>query len=499
MRIGAYAIEQDYSHYVAYASKTVFAVVGTATKGPVGEATVCTSTQDLVNRFGPLFTKSTALYAGQYFLSQSSKLYFVRAASASAKEASTIIPGKDIDGANVLDALSIQVKEKGTYANGYVISIGEGIPRVVDDVSTPTVNITLRTKLGVSIENIKNVLVEDIIEGYEADNFIITAGNASAVSIAVGNYVLSGGNDGIDDIDAGDYILAAQKLLADTVDMNLFAIPGVSDAEVVTAMLALAETRGDCLYLVDPPKGLTRDGVVNWHNGGGDYEHAAFNSSYGALYYDWVTIYDPVNKVKINVPPSVVVAATIAYSDRVSEVWYAPAGLQRGIVRGVLDSVTKLNKSDIEYMYSSDNRNNINCIYDDPQVGLVVWGQKTLLRADSALDRVNVRRLMNYVKRITVAACNYLTFEPNDRVTWNSFKMKIEPVLQSIVKKRGMYEYKLIKGETIVTPEDIDNYRMPCMVLIRPTKAAEEIPIYFTLTSTGADFNEVLEANGIVQ
>ena len=114
------------------------------------------------------------------------------------------------------------------------------------------------------------------------------------------------------------------------------------------------------------------------------------------------------------------------------------------------------------------------------------------------MNRVNVRRLLNYLKRVITAACNYLTFEPNDRVTWNSFEMKILPTLKNIQNKRGIYEYRVVKGETIVTNEDIDNYRMPCMVMIRPTKAAEEIPIYFVITSTGADFNEVLEANGVV-
>ena len=209
-----------------------------------------------------------------------------------------------------------------------------------------------------------------------------------------------------------------------------------------------------------------------------------------------VTIYDSINKMNVDVPPSVVVSASIAYSDRTTEVWYAPAGLTRGLVRGVLDSVTKLSKSDIDYLYS--DKNAVNPIYDDPQVGLVLWGQKTLLREDTALNRINVRRLLNYLKRVITAACNYLTFEPNDRITWNSFEMKILPTLKSIQSKRGIYDYRVVKGETIVTNDDIDNYRMPCMVSIRPTKAAEEIPIYFVITSTGADFNDVLEANGII-
>lgn len=495
MRIGAYAIERDYSHYVAYAAKTVFAVVGTASKGPVGVATVCTSAQDLVNKFGSLKTNCYALYAGQYFLSQSSKLYFVRAASDSATEASATIAGVSSTDVSISDALTLKLLEKGTYGDDYKIIVSLGTPRVVGTETLETYTITVKNKSDITVESVKNMTLTELIS-YKSAQYQITAKNDQAAKLTVGTYVFAGGNDGIDDITAAEYITAAQALAADTVDMNLFAVPGISDAAVITAMLALAETRGDCLYLVDPPAGLTRDGIAQWHNGGGDYEHAAFNSSYGALYYDWLTIYDSVNKTRVDVPPSVAVAATYAYSDRTTEVWFAPAGLNRGVVRGVLDSVTKLNKTDVEYLYSDEN--SVNAIYDDSQVGLVLWGQKTLHRADTALNRVNVRRLMNYLKRVITAACDYLTFEPNDRVTWNSFEMKITPVLKQIKNKRGLYDYRIVKGETIVTNEDIDNYRMPCMVLVRPTKAAEEIPIYFAITSTGADFNEVLVANGVI-
>lgn len=489
MKIGAYAVERDYSHYVAYAAKTIFAVVGTATKGPVGVATVCTSAQDLVNKFGPLKPDCYGLYAGQYFLSQSSKMYFVRAASDTAAKATVNIKGINVSDVEVADALTLEALELGTYADGYTVVI-------TASESEGKYNIAVKSKSGNTLETIKDIRLEDLTTSYQSSTFKVSNVNSVAASLSAGNYTFSGGNDGISDIEAGDYITAANSLTADLIDMNLFAVPGVSDPAVITAMLALAENRGDCLYLVDPPKGLTRDGVIQWHNGGGDYSHTAFNSSFGALYYDWVTIYDSVNKVKVDVPPSVVVAASYAYSDRTTEVWYAPAGLQRGLVRGVLDSVTKLSKADTELLYSDGNA--INSLYDDPQVGLVLWGQKTLSRADTALNRVNVRRLLNYLKRVITAACNYLTFEPNDRVTWNSFEMKILPTLKNIQNKRGIYEYRVVKGETIVTKEDIDNYRMPCMVMIRPTKAAEEIPIYFVITSTGADFNEVLEANGVI-
>lgn len=493
MPLGAYAIERDYSHYVAHAAKTIFAVVSTATRGPVGVATLCTSAQDLANKFGPINPTCLGLYAGQYFLSQSSRLYFVRAASDSAKAASVVISGKGANDTAVTDAITVTMKEKGTYFNDYTLSVTE-----VTDQGVITYTLTLRNKSGALIEILKGLTLENITS-LESKYFTISA-NTTATTIDTTTSTPSkftGGDDGIEDIEAADYINAANALIPSSVDMNLFAIPGVSEAAVITAMLSIAENRGDCLYLVDPPKGLDRDGVADWHNGKTPtYEHAAFNSSYGALYYDWVRIYDSVNKVYVDVPPSVSVAAAIAYSDRISECWFAPAGVQRGILRGVIDSVTPLGKSDAELLYTGDN--NINPIIEDPQHGLIIWGQKTLLRADTALNRVNVRRLMNYLKRVVTAACDYMTFEPNDRHTWNKFEGHVQPVLERIKNNRGIYNYQIIKGETIITDTDIDNYKMPCMIMIRPTKAAEEIPIYFTITSTGADFNEVLESNGII-
>lgn len=486
MALGTYAIERDYSHYVKQASKTVLAVVGTASKGPVGEAVAITSTQDLINKFGSLKTDCFGLYAAQYFLSQASKMYFVRAASNTVSAATTKIVGQTETSTPVEDSLTLEITNMGTFSNGYTITVSE------NDVDGQY-DLILKTATGTTIETHRGLTFDDLRE-YQCTNFKVTASNASTASLDPGTYTFSGGNDGIEDITSANYITAANILKMDKLDINLIAVPGISDASVISAVLTVAESRGDCLYLVDPPKGLTRDGVIQWVDGSGLYEHTAFNSSFGSLYFDWVRIYDSVNKTYVEVPPSVPVVATYAYSDRISELWYAPAGLNRGILRGVLNTMTSLTRTDAQLLYE----HNINSIYEDPQVGLVIQGQKTLQRSATALDRVNVRRLLNYIKVVIIAASRYLEYEPNDRITWNSFEMKVLPVLQNIKNRRGLYDFSIVKGETIVTDDDIDNYKMPCMIMIKPIKSAEEIPIYFTLTSTGADFNEVLEANGVV-
>lgn len=511
MRIGAYAIEQDYSQYITHAAKTVLAILGTASKGPIGEAVVCTSTQDLVNKFGPLSPEHYGLYAAAYFLGQSSKLYYVRVTDPDTMTEASAIAVRDDESTATITAL-----KKGTLYNGYKVSLNVIYPD--GDDGNYYYDITVKSDSGEEIESIKHVdstaLVGNVYNTEHVSIKINLAEGAGPESFL--EVELSGGSDGnitdtttttAEGTDLSEIYEKYVKVLSpESVDINLIATPGISDINAITSMISFAESKGDCLYLVDPPKPTDDellnlkgrdDNVIVWHNKKDKQLNALMiDSSYGALYYDWQYIYDSYNKKRVMVPPSVVVAATYAYSDKVADVWFAPAGLTRGKIKGVIEPVNVLSKADAEKLYSSPNA--INPIYTDPQAGLVIWGQKTLQRDKTALDRVNVRRLLNYLKRVVTATCNYLTFEPNDRVTWNSFKMKVDPILQGIQTKRGIYEYRIVHGESIVTDNDIDNYRMPCMILIRPTKTAEEIPIYFAITSTGADFNDVLDASGLV-
>lgn len=505
MKLGPYAIEQDYSQYVQHASDIVFAVVGTATKGPIETPTVCTSTSDLIAKFGNLNTNCLGLYAAYYFLSRASKVWFVRAAAHEvdpdtqeriliAKPATVKIAGQDASNTEVEETLIFEAPSVGTFYNNYKVLIE------YPDSNNPNIfDMKVLNPSGQTLESHKNLSVASIDEDFVSNYLIFNFKAESATSVKAGTYTFAEGDNGIDAITPADYLAAGNKLSRDTIDMNLFAVPGVSDPTVITGMIDIAEVRKDSLLLIDPPNHLSPNTVADWHNATGEYSggQTKFNSSYAAMYYAWQKIYDPHNQTYVDVPPSVIVAPVIAESARTTEVWYAPAGLKRGLVHGVVSPVYCPDTGDMEYLYSGDN--SVNSIINDPQAGLCVFGQKTLYRANSALNRVNVRMLLNYVKRAVVAASRYMTFEPNDRVTWNNFEDLVEPFLKSIKNRRGIDDYTIVKGAAIVTPDDIDNYRMPCKILIKPTKAAEEIPIYFTLTNSGADFNEVLANEGISQ
>lgn len=276
------------------------------------------------------------------------------------------------------------------------------------------------------------------------------------------------------------------------VDLNLIAAPGWADAAVVNELIQIAETRADVLALIDPPSGLRPSEVVDWHNGQGTYvgQHAAFNSSYAALYYPWVKVYDAYNGAYVWTPPSGHVLGVYAYTDYSTESWFAPAGMNRGRVISGVDIAYGPTPGEMDLLYGDGNA--VNPIARFPKDGLVVWGQRTLQRAPTALDRVNVRRLLLYLRKVISTAVNYLVFEPNDEKTWKLFGHLTVPYLNDVRQRRGLYDFRVKCDESTNTPAVIDRNEMHAQIFLKPVKAAEFIQIDLIITSTGANFDEVL-------
>lgn len=277
------------------------------------------------------------------------------------------------------------------------------------------------------------------------------------------------------------------------LDINLIAVPGIAEPAVINEMIDICQTRGDCMAIVDPPNpvndadGRTPQSVVTWVNGNNG-EHQAFNSSYAALYWPWLEIYDPVNKKTVWTPPSGHIANVYAYTDFNTDPWIAPAGLTRG--RLVTPTKAQYNPTagERDLLYS----NNINPIATFVRDGINVFGQKTLQRKPSALDRVNVRRLMLYLEKVIATTARYILFEPNDQVTWLSFVNLTEPFLQSVKDRRGLIDFQIRCDATTNTPDVVDRSEMRAIIFLKPTKAAEFIQIDFVLTSQGANFDELV-------
>ena len=285
----------------------------------------------------------------------------------------------------------------------------------------------------------------------------------------------------------------------ESIDINLLVIPGFSTGAVIGTALQMCESRGDVLYIVDPPFGLRPQQVVDWHNGMllSDLK-AAVNSSYGALYWGWLRVFDQFSADEIWIPPSGHVAAVFSRTAREAEQWFAPAGLRRGRLLTALDVEYSPTQGERDLLYGSGNA--VNPIVKFPQDGITIWGQRTLQRSQTALDRVNVRMLLIFIKKNLIQLLRNFIFEPNDRILWRQVSATIEPFLADIQARRGLTAFRVIIDESNNTPERIDRNELWVSVFLKPTKTVEFIVLNLVVLRTGASFSaeEVLAAGGIV-
>jgi len=311
-----------------------------------------------------------------------------------------------------------------------------------------------------------------------------------------GTYDLAGGTDGIPaDPDAQDALLLGSPIgftgmyalsEPEQVNIDLVAIPGHSSTAVVTEMLQFCQVyRQDCLAIVDPPFGLNVKEIVSWQNGAHPLNTTRFDSDFGALYWPWVKIYDPYNKVDVWCPPSGSIMAVIARSDFLAAPWFAPAGLTRGQVPNITDVYNRPTLAERDLMYG--NRNAVNPIVQFADVGgFVVFGQKTLQRTPTALDRVNVRRMLFYVEKQIRIACRSLLFEPNDEIFRQQFIEIATAILRTVQVGRGITDFIIKADEELNTPDVIDRNEFRARIGIQPTRAVEFMFIEFSIHRTGS-------------
>lgn len=331
-------------------------------------------------------------------------------------------------------------------------------------------------------------LVSDYIR--VSDDTDVNAGPAN------GTYTLVGGSDGIPaDPDDQDSLLIGSKIgstglytMSDTeqIDIDLVAIPGHASTTCVTALIDFCQNvRTDCLAIIDPPFGLTIKEIIAWQNGSHPLNTTKLDTDFAALYWPWVKTRDNYNQVDVWVPPSGSVMATIARSDAIARPWFAPAGITRGIVPGISDVYDRPNLEERDLLYG--NRNCVNPIVSFPDVGgFVVFGQKTLQRRPTALDRVNVRRMMFYIEKRIRVASRTLLFEPNDNTFRSRFVLLAKGILDEVQVGRGITAY-IIKADTeLNTPDVIDRNEFRARIGIQPTRAVEFMFIEFSIHRTGS-------------
>jgi len=333
--------------------------------------------------------------------------------------------------------------------------------------------------------------------------------------------VFAGGHDGVDIKEMepfGNMLMAgkdeftsyeyntvkrALRAVADPefVEMNLLALPGIKTDGLTKLATEVCEERGDSLAIIDitgdyTPRTESTDSVANRRGvvstAVSNLKDRKFNTSYGACYYPWVQIRDSIDAATLWAPPSVVALGVMGSSERASEVWFAPAGFNRG---GLSDGAAgipvtgvrqRLSKKDRDQLYEQG----INPIAKFPSEGIVVFGQKTLQARASALDRVNVRRLMIYLKKEVSRRATQVLFDQNVEATWNRFKALVEPLLASCKARFGLTEYRLILDETTTTPDLIDQNVLYAKIMLKPARAIEYIAIDFNIMPTGASFDD---------
>lgn len=310
-----------------------------------------------------------------------------------------------------------------------------------------------------------------------------------------GTYTLLGGSDGIPaDPDEQDDLLIGNSVgftglyalsEPEQIDIDLIAVPGHPSSAVIEAMLDLCSNlRQDCIALIDPPFGLSVKEIIQWQNGVHPLNNVRFDSDFGALYWPWVKLRDTFNQIDVWCPPSGSIMAVYAISDSLSAPWFAPAGLTRGLVPNILDVFSRPTLEERDLMYG--NSNCINPIVQFPgQNGFVVWGQKTLQRRPSALDRVNVRRLMFYIEKNIKVQCRQLLFEPHDQVFTNRFINICKSVLTGVQVGRGINDFIIDAGDELNTEDVIDRNEFRARIGIQPIKAVEFIFIEFSIHRTG--------------
>lgn len=260
----------------------------------------------------------------------------------------------------------------------------------------------------------------------------------------------------------------------DEYQFNVLLAPGLG---INSNMIACVEGRGDAIAITDATiygKAIT-DAVAA---AGGS------SSNYAATYFPWVQLYNSNLGKAVWCPPSTVIGGVLAFNDQVGAEWFAPAGLNRGGIPSVIRAERRLQQSDRDTLYNG----NVNPLATFPGTGVCVWGQKTLQRKPTALDRVNVRRLLIALKDFIGGVSRTLVFEQNTTVTRNRFLSQVNPYLESVVQRQGLYAYKVVMDDTNNTPDVVDRNQLVGQIYIQPTKTAEFIILNFNILPTGATF-----------
>jgi hypothetical protein len=385
-----------------------------------------------------------------------------------------------------------------------------------------------------SLDNVSGTLANDVVDTARYYSGARAAGKSlSAVSTFTGTLnagvdrfttLLHGGFDGFDiterdpfrlegfptsPTEANSYQLETLKRAInivsdpDAVAYNVISIPGVVENNTTNYLLEKTEDRSDALAVIDiqdvytpdtenKSSDATNNGTKTIKSLVSNFEDRNINNSYGAAYAPWLLYQDTISDRIFWGPPSIAVLGTLSNTDLQDAPWFAPAGFQRGgLTEGaagipVLEVSRRLSATDRDDLYAV----NINPIAKFPAEGIVVWGQKTLQQVPSALDRINVRRLMIFLKREISFIASRLLFGPNTEITWQNFLSEANPLLNNVKMQFGIEDFRLVLDNTTTTPDLVDRNIIYAKLLVKPTRSVEFFAIDFVILNSGAAFED---------
>lgn len=318
---------------------------------------------------------------------------------------------------------------------------------------------------------------------------------------------LTGGTDGLSGLDDDDWIGSSATRTGlyafdDIDDAFGLACPESTSPSVVTAGIAYCENREDMVYYCEPPATVdSADEAIDFRLGEGAWTHAAFNSSFGAMYFGRPRIRSAKTNEITDISLIGDVYGVHAYNDAKAEVWFAPAGLQRGRIPNTLGVHYNVGTPGRSSEMDDLVNNQISPIVDFSDEGTVIWGEQTLQRAPSALQSLHIRRLLIYMRKALLKINRIYLFEPNDPVTWRRVYNLINPWMEDLLKRRAFYEYLIqcdqdarsIDDAILNTPERIDRGEFTCRLFIKPTRTLKYFGIEAVITKSNANFKELLD------
>lgn len=513
---GVYPREKDLSNIVASIATTTGALVGYSAKGSITERKLITSNQQFINEYGEPTPGQYFHYSALAYLENGSSLYCLR-----------VVNGALYGGVKI------------AYSGGANASFSTGLSTAAFQLISSESNLFFimgkdpgvwNNKIGIRIENLDAVNYEfDIVVYYQNEDGDYEELETWTVSRKIkldgyGNQMyletkINGFSDYIlvyDNTDQADTVmpLAQATTLAvaagddgsavtdseviagweefanpDDVDIRILLNGGYTSVNVQSEMLEIAEDRKDCLALFDIPYAQLSSvsSMITWRN-----DTQNFNSSYGALYTPWVKIYDQYSDKVVEIPPSGYIASQMAYNDYIAETWYAAAGLNRGLLN-VVGLTNVFTQGERDLMYKA----NINPIQTFRGEGVAIWGQKTLQTKASALDRINVRRLLIVLEKACAVSLRSFLFELNSALTRYRISSMLETYLDDL-QNRGAFQteqgdgYKVVCDETNNTPAIIDRNELHVDIFVKPARVAEFIQLQVIVTSSGASFQELI-------